>query len=133
MGVRNSCNSQPGPIVQSYLFDKFLLVQMSHCGLLIVVSGHVLESLCIHCIWCSAKLHFGLSVVECIEFFRHVFYNFISTGKGSYLTTDGRIEMDASIMDGSTLNAGAVACIRNVANPIKVARLVMDRVLFLLY
>jgi len=36
--------------------------------------------------------------------------------------------MDASIMDGSDLNAGGVACIHNVANPIKVARLVMEKV-----
>ena len=35
-------------------------------------------------------------------------------------------------MDGSTLNAGGVACIRNVANPIKVARLVMEKVYFLI-
>lgn len=36
--------------------------------------------------------------------------------------------MDASIMDGATLAAGGVACIKNVANPIKVARLVLERV-----
>ena len=50
------------------------------------------------------------------------------TGRGSCLTIDGQIEMDASIMDGSNLKTGAVAAIRNVANPIQVARLVMDKV-----
>jgi beta-aspartyl-peptidase (threonine type) len=50
-----------------------------------------------------------------------------NAGKGSCLTIDNRIEMDASIMDGSTLRTGAIACISNVANPIQVARLVMDK------
>jgi len=49
------------------------------------------------------------------------------------MTVSGDIEMDASIMDGSTLNAGGVACIRNVANPVKVARLVMEKVLYCFY
>ena len=35
-------------------------------------------------------------------------------------------------MDGSTMTAGSVACIRNVANPVKVARLVMEKVCFLI-
>lgn len=59
-------------------------------------------------------------------------YKFIAIfiqGKGSCLTIDGNIEMDASIMDGATLHGGGVACIRNVANPVKVARLVMEKVL----
>lgn len=48
------------------------------------------------------------------------------------MTIDEQIEMDASIMDGVTLEAGGVACIKNVANPIKVARLVMEKVRSLL-
>ena len=48
-------------------------------------------------------------------------------GKGSILNTDGSIEMDASIMDGRTFNAGAVAVLRNFPNPIRIARRVLDK------
>jgi beta-aspartyl-peptidase (threonine type) len=48
-------------------------------------------------------------------------------GKGSILNTDGSIEMDASIMDGSSFKAGAVAALRNFPNPVKVARRVLEK------
>lgn len=47
-------------------------------------------------------------------------------GKGSSPNTNGIIELDASIMDGSTLNAGAIAAVTNIKNPIVLARRVMD-------
>ena len=47
-------------------------------------------------------------------------------GIGSVLTEDGTIEMDALIMDGSTLDAGAVAGVRDVRYPIRLARKVME-------
>ena len=50
-----------------------------------------------------------------------------NAGRGSVFTHDGKNEMDASIMDGETHNAGAVALIQNVKNPIKLARLVMEK------
>ncbi|XP_013361966.1 PREDICTED: isoaspartyl peptidase/L-asparaginase-like [Chinchilla lanigera] len=50
-----------------------------------------------------------------------------NAGRGSVLTTDGHVEMDASIMDGRELGAGAVSAVRCIANPIKLARLVMDK------
>jgi len=49
-----------------------------------------------------------------------------NAGTGSVLNLHGDIEMDASIMEGSTLRAGAVAGIRGVRNPISVARRVME-------
>ena len=49
-------------------------------------------------------------------------------GRGSCLTVDGQIEMDASVMDGSTLEAGGVVCVTNVANPVSLSRLVMEKV-----
>jgi beta-aspartyl-peptidase (threonine type) len=49
-----------------------------------------------------------------------------NAGLGSVLTEDGTIEMDASVMDGEALRAGAVGAIRGVANPVQVARAVLD-------
>ncbi|XP_036618201.1 isoaspartyl peptidase/L-asparaginase [Trichosurus vulpecula] len=50
-----------------------------------------------------------------------------NAGNGSVLNEDSQIEMDASIMDGKNLSSGAVSSIRNIANPIKLARLVMEK------
>ncbi|MEP7149279.1 MAG: isoaspartyl peptidase/L-asparaginase [Acidobacteriota bacterium] len=50
-----------------------------------------------------------------------------NAGRGSVFTHEGKNEMDASIMDGRTLKAGAIAFVRNVRNPIKLARLVMEK------
>jgi beta-aspartyl-peptidase (threonine type) len=50
-----------------------------------------------------------------------------NAGRGSVFTHDGKNEMDACIMDGRTLDAGAVAFVKNVKNPVRLARLVMER------
>ena len=50
-----------------------------------------------------------------------------NAGKGSVFTHDGKNEMDAAIMDGKSLRAGAVADVQHIKNPIALARLVMDR------
>lgn len=50
-----------------------------------------------------------------------------NAGRGSVLTAAGTVEMDASIMDGGSGKAGAVASVQGVKNPIRLARLVMDR------
>ena len=50
-----------------------------------------------------------------------------NSGKGAVFTHEGRNELDASIMDGSTLNAGSVAGVRHIKNPINLARDVMDK------
>jgi beta-aspartyl-peptidase (threonine type) len=48
-------------------------------------------------------------------------------GRGSFLTADGRVQLDALLMDGATLRAGAVACVERLRNPIQAARLVLER------
>jgi len=48
-----------------------------------------------------------------------------NAGCGSVLNENGKVEMDAAIMDGRDLSAGAVAAIDNIANPVQLARMVM--------
>jgi beta-aspartyl-peptidase (threonine type) len=50
-----------------------------------------------------------------------------NAGRGSALTCAGTVEMDASIMDGRDLSAGAVALVRRVKNPVRLARVVMEK------
>ncbi|MEQ8707321.1 MAG: isoaspartyl peptidase/L-asparaginase [Phaeodactylibacter sp.] len=52
---------------------------------------------------------------------------YFNAGRGAVFTHDGRNEMDASIMCGATLNAGAVAMVEGVKNPVSLSRLVMER------
>ncbi len=50
-----------------------------------------------------------------------------NAGKGAVFTNDGKHEMDASIMNGKDLMAGAVAGVQNIKNPISLARAVMEK------
>ncbi len=50
-----------------------------------------------------------------------------NAGRGSVFTHEGRNEMDAAIMDGATLRAGAIAGVHHVKNPVLLARAVMER------
>ncbi len=50
-----------------------------------------------------------------------------NAGKGAVFTNEGKNELDASVMDGKTLAAGAVAGLRHVKNPITLARAVMEK------
>jgi beta-aspartyl-peptidase (threonine type) len=49
-----------------------------------------------------------------------------NAGTGATLSSEGEVELDASCMDGTSLRAGAVACIKTVKNPVLAARLVCD-------
>ena len=50
-----------------------------------------------------------------------------NAGKGAVFTHEGTNELDASIMDGNTMKAGAVAGLKHIKNPIRLARLVMEK------
>jgi beta-aspartyl-peptidase (threonine type) len=49
-----------------------------------------------------------------------------NAGRGAVLTIDGTAELDAAIMDGEGLRAGAVAAVRTVRNPVRLARRVLE-------
>src|SRR5438132_3963045 len=49
-----------------------------------------------------------------------------NAGTGSTLDSLGEVEMDAAILDGDTLRAGAVAAVRNIKNPVQLARRIME-------
>src|SRR4030088_865660 len=46
-------------------------------------------------------------------------------GRGSFLNRDGKVQLDAFIMDGATLRGGGVGCVERIANPIRAARKIL--------
>ncbi len=46
-------------------------------------------------------------------------------GRGSFLNMDGRVQLDALIMDGATLRAGGVGCVEHIRNPIRAAKKIL--------
>jgi beta-aspartyl-peptidase (threonine type) len=48
-------------------------------------------------------------------------------GRGSFLTSDGRVQLDALLMDGGRMKAGGVACVERLRNPIQAARLILEK------
>lgn len=49
-----------------------------------------------------------------------------NAGRGAVFTHEGKVELDAAIMDGHALKAGAVTFVKNIKNPVNLARLVME-------
>lgn len=70
----------------------------------------------------------GAGALDCVEETVAVMEDdpTFDAGKGSILNTDGSVEMDASIMDGTRVDAGAVAALRNFPNPVRIARKVLE-------
>lgn len=71
----------------------------------------------------------GRSSLDAVEAAIHVMEDspLFNAGKGAVFTHDGRNEMDAAVMDGKTLKAGAVAGVTVIKNPISAARAVMEK------
>ncbi len=74
-----------------------------------------------------AVLKAGGSALDAVETAVHILEDCpaLDAGRGSYLNQLGEVEMDALIMDGSTLSMGAVASVQRVRYPISLARRVM--------
>src|SRR6201998_843632 len=77
----------------------------------------------------AAVLDKGGSAMDAVEATLHVFEEdpHFNAGKGAVFTREGKNEMDASIMDGSNLKAGAVAGVTRPRHPISAARAVMEK------
>jgi beta-aspartyl-peptidase (threonine type) len=75
------------------------------------------------------KIQQGGSSLEAVESAIHVMEDspLFNAGKGAVFTHDGRNELDAAIMDGKTLAAGAVAGVSTIKNPISAAKAVMEK------
>jgi beta-aspartyl-peptidase (threonine type) len=64
------------------------------------------------------------AVEEAVAFLEdHPLFN---AGRGSVLNAAGEVEMDASVVEGQTLQAGAVGAVQNIRNPIRLARRVLE-------
>ena len=71
----------------------------------------------------------GKSSLDAIEAAIHIMEDspLFNAGKGAVFTNQGKNELDAAIMDGSSLKAGSVAGVTTIKNPISAARAVMDK------
>lgn len=77
----------------------------------------------------AARLRGGHSSLDAVEAVVRVLEDdpLFNAGRGAVFTADGRNELDASIMDGATRRAGAVAGVTRTRNPISLARAVMEK------
>jgi beta-aspartyl-peptidase (threonine type) len=84
----------------------------------------------LHAIVCAGQklLAEGASALDTVTETVRLFEDcpLFNAGKGAVFTAAGTHELDASLMDGKTLAAGAVACVRRLPNPVLAARAVME-------
>jgi L-asparaginase / beta-aspartyl-peptidase len=77
----------------------------------------------------ASVLDHGGSSVDAVEAAIRILEDdpLFNAGRGAVFTADGKIELDAAIMDGATLRAGAVADVTRTRHPISLARAVMEK------
>jgi beta-aspartyl-peptidase (threonine type) len=76
-----------------------------------------------------AKLSLGGTSLDAVEAAVSILEDdpVFDAGTGAVLTLDGEVELDAMIMEGKDLRCGAIACVKNIKNPVQLARLVMEK------
>ena len=76
-----------------------------------------------------AALNRGGSAIDAVEAAITVMEDddTFDAGRGSFLTRDGRVQLDALLMNGADLRTGGVACVEHLRNPIQAARLVLEQ------
>ncbi len=74
-------------------------------------------------------LESGMSALDAVENAVRIMEDdpTFDAGRGAFLNRDGEIELDAVIMDGRNLDAGSVAAVKNIRNPVSLARNVMEK------
>jgi L-asparaginase / beta-aspartyl-peptidase len=75
------------------------------------------------------KLMEGMSAMDAVEYAVNILEAdpTFDAGRGAFLNEKGEVELDAIIMDGRTLDFGAVGALQNILNPVSVARKVMEQ------
>jgi beta-aspartyl-peptidase (threonine type) len=75
------------------------------------------------------ELKAGKAAIDVVQTAIETYENsgLFNTGKGAVRTSQGTVELDASIMDGKTMAAGAVGSVKDVKNPIRLARMIKDK------
>ncbi|MEM7781276.1 MAG: isoaspartyl peptidase/L-asparaginase [Pseudomonadota bacterium] len=83
---------------------------------------------------CAAKLAAGQSALDAVEWAVAMLEDsgLYVAGRGSAPTASGEVECDAAIMDGSDRRAGGVCALQGLANPVEVARAVLEKTPFVL-
>jgi L-asparaginase / beta-aspartyl-peptidase len=75
------------------------------------------------------RLEQGDAALDVVEYCVTLLENdpLYNAGRGSVLNAEGQVEMDAALMNGKDIRAGAVACVKHIKNPIALARRVLDQ------
>src|SRR5256885_4464167 len=112
-----NCNFQPSIIVHGGagpIKDDSLPRRLEGCKAAALAGWHVLQQ--------------GGAALDAVEAAVVVLEDnpLFNAGTGSTLNSLGKVEMDAAIMEGNSLRAGAVAALRNIKNPVQLARRIME-------